>query len=74
MNNRQLHEWDEDACCIWCGLDGADAWHQRNILRLEIGADEYAYRRSTGEFDADDYCAKRPAPGEQLTTGSGSEA
>ncbi len=23
----QRHEWDEDACCIHCGFDGAEWWH-----------------------------------------------
>jgi hypothetical protein len=61
---RALHEWDDNACCIHCGLDGADAAWQQQILRAEIGEDEFTHRRSTGEFDRDTYCQKAPAPHE----------
>lgn len=59
MTKRKRHEWDEDACCMHCGLDSAAAHHQRNILRLEIGDDEFQYRAEQGEFDSDGYCSKR---------------
>lgn len=53
------HEWDEDGMCIHCGFDGAEsAWLLRN-LRLEIGDDEFNYRKKAGEFDADYRCLKR---------------
>lgn len=28
----QPHEWDEDARCIHCGFDGAEAWHLRHSI------------------------------------------
>ena len=54
------HEWDEDAVCIHCGFDGAEDWHLNNQLRLQIGDDEFKYRKAQGEFDAGRFCSKRP--------------
>ena len=59
--NRLPHEWDDDAICIHCGFDGAEDFHINNNLRLEIGEDEYKYRRDHGEFDVGRYCPKRYA-------------
>lgn len=30
------HEWDDDACCIHCGLDGAE-WHHLNRYARHSG-------------------------------------
>lgn len=24
------HEWDDDACCVHCGFDGAEWWHGKH--------------------------------------------
>lgn len=53
------HEWNDDACCIHCGFDGAEDWWLNKQLRLEIGNDEFNYRKEQGEFDAGRYCPKR---------------
>src|SRR5690349_12069366 len=63
VDNRPFHEWDDDACCIHCGYDGAEAWWLQSRLRIEIGDDEFNYRRSTGEFDSSTYCKKRESAG-----------
>jgi hypothetical protein len=55
--DRPRHELDDDACCIHCGFDGAEDWWLTHQLRLEIGEDEYQYRKQQGEFDR--YCSKQ---------------
>ena len=32
MNDRvNKHEFDDDACCIHCGFDGAEWWHWQKM-------------------------------------------
>jgi len=57
--NRLSHEWDDDACCIYCGFDGAEDHWLKSRLRLEIGNEEFNYRRAAGDFDAGRFCPKR---------------
>lgn len=40
------HQWDEDGCCIHCGYDGAEAWHQVKFCGYE-------------KTDADRWCEVR---------------
>jgi hypothetical protein len=69
----QPHEWDDDAVCIHCGFDGAEDSHLRNSLRLQIGDDEYRYRKQQGEFDAGRYCTARPLIRVPLADSGGKE-
>jgi len=34
-SGRQRHKWDDDAVCIHCGYDGAEAYHLNKIGRTE---------------------------------------
>lgn len=56
---RLPHSWDDDAICTFCGFDGAEDHWLNNNLRLEIGNDEYTYRKEQGEFDAGRWCEVR---------------
>ena len=44
------HDFDDDAVCNHCGFDGAEASWLDQILRSEIGPDEFDYRREHGEI------------------------
>lgn len=48
MSEQQLpHEWDDDACCIHCGFDGAEAWHLTKFCRQEeVRSDRICVKRS----------------------------
>ena len=47
MNEQQFpHEWDDDACCIHCGADGAEIWHLTKFCGYE-------------KVDSDRFCAER---------------
>lgn len=59
--DRRPHEWDDDAICVHCGFDGAEDWWLNDRLRLEIGDDEFGYRKAQGEFDTGRYCTMRGA-------------
>jgi len=50
------HDFDENAICKRCGFDGAEAYHLRQILKAEIGIDEYNYRLISGEFEHESKC------------------
>lgn len=55
---RKTHKYDDDGCCINCGFDGAShSWDMRS-LRLEIGDDEWLYRKKSGEFDWAEHCGR----------------
>lgn len=50
------HQFDSDGVCTKCGLDGAEAYHLRQVLKAEIGEDEYHYRIREGEFNYELEC------------------
>lgn len=55
----KTHQYDDDGCCINCGFYGAEhSWDMRN-LRLEIGDDEWLYRKKCGDFDWAEHCGLR---------------
>lgn len=33
--NRLPHVWDDEACCIHCGADGAEIWHLTKFCGYE---------------------------------------
>jgi hypothetical protein len=47
---------DENGICIKCGFDAVEAYHLRQVLKAEIGNDEYTYRMKNGEFNHELIC------------------
>ena len=51
------HEWDDDACCIHCGHDGAESWHLAKFCGYEL-------------VESDRFCSIRPAALDDNTKGA----